>query len=68
MFTLRLHYPNDSIARGAVEVISSSYIPQIGMEIYDDRTAAYQVVNVLAGITNGILGSEINVILAIKES
>jgi hypothetical protein len=63
MFTLRLHYPDDSAAKGAVEVISSSYIPQIGMEIYSKNSSAYRVTNVLTAITNGVLSAEINVLL-----
>lgn len=68
MFKLSLHYPQDSAAKGAVREVRSSYIPPIGMEIYDDRSAAYVVTGVLAGVEDGILDDKINVLLEVKKS
>lgn len=67
MFTLVLHYPNDHVHNGAVKEVRSSYVPPIGFEIYSDRSAALRVTNVLAGIKDGVLDGEINVMLASTE-
>lgn len=67
MFTLNLHYPDDSRMKGAVETIRSTYIPPIGMEIYNSRSAAFRVATVVTGITDGVLDEEINVLLEVKD-
>ncbi|MFE0472647.1 hypothetical protein ACFW2V_13630 [Streptomyces sp. NPDC058947] len=63
MFKLNLHYPHDAVHQGAVKEIRSSYIPPIGFQIYDPRSAALVVTSVIAPVDDGILGDEINVML-----
>jgi hypothetical protein len=63
VFTLHLHYPQTPVAKGDVVTVRSTYVPPIGMEIYSPHSAAYRVTNVLAGITDGVLDEDFNVLL-----
>lgn len=68
MFTLTLSYPDESRAKGAREVVKSSNIPQIGTGISGDRYyGTWVVAEVCQQIENGVLGSDVFVVLKEEE-